>query len=277
MLGPVCDLLDGTPKVLDFVDSLYLKLSRRAQLANRLLAKILKLEARRIHEYERRIEPKVDEFLISSQLDRNYLGVCSEVQVVPTGVALKEFPYKEGRCGKDIIFIGTLSYSPNVDAVLYFTNCVFPLIRKQVPDAQFIIVGYAPGRKVSALGRVEGVEVRGYVPDVYPYLARAAVAVAPLRMGSGIQLKVLQAMAAGTPVVATPYALGGIEAVPGVHVMVAHGQAELADAVVRLLKSPEDAVHLAREARRLVEEKYSWEVVLNKLQHIYDRLLSDRV
>jgi sugar transferase (PEP-CTERM/EpsH1 system associated) len=128
-------------------------------------------------------------------------------------------PYAAGE--RALVFTGAMDYWPNVDAVQWFCDEVFPVLRQRVPDLRFYIVGSRPAPAVQALGQREGVTVTGTVPDVRPYIAHAAVAVAPLRIARGIQNKVLEAMAMATAVVVSPQALEGIDAEPGSELLLA--------------------------------------------------------
>jgi glycosyltransferase involved in cell wall biosynthesis len=131
-----------------------------------------------------------------------------------------------------------MDYWPNVDAVRWFAERIFPAVREAVPAAQFTIVGSRPAEAVRALAQQPGVTVTGGVPDVRPYLAHAACAVAPLRIARGVQNKVLEAMAMARPVVATPQAAEGIRAEAGRDFTLAEGEAGLARAVVAHARSP---------------------------------------
>jgi len=162
-----------------------------------------------------------------------------------------------------------MDYWPNIDAVIWFTDQILPLIRQTVPEAGFWIVGTRPTREVMRLAALPGVVVTGRVPDVRPYLAQARVAVAPLRIARGIQNKVLEAMALGTAVVATPQAFEGIEALPGRDLLVAGSATEFAAAVIGLLRDDAAAARLGRQAARTVHASYSWAQRLAPL----DRLL----
>ena len=231
---------------------------------------LFRLEAKRMAHYERELISSFDQQVVSSPLDKEAIGTCETLHVIPNGVNVEDFPYTEnGREDNLIVFTGRMGYFPNAEAALYFATRVFPLILRQVPDARFLIVGADPPRRVRQLARLPGVEVTGYVPHIQDYLARATVTVAPMQGGTGIQNKVLEAMASGTPVVATPCALTGIEAQDGEHLLVAQDAKGLAEQVVRLLKDPALRCRLARSARRLVEEKYTWERSVAMLEEVY--------
>jgi glycosyltransferase involved in cell wall biosynthesis len=157
-----------------------------------------------------------------------------------------------------------MDYVPNVDAVTWFANDILPLIRRFLPTAQFHIVGANPAPSVQALSKIKDVHVTGRVPDVRPYLANATAAVAPMRIARGIQNKVLEAMAMATPVVVSPQALEGIDAVPGTDLVLADGAAAFAAAVSALLTTADDAIGLVARAR--VERQYSWPSNLARIE-----------
>ena len=269
-LGPVCSGVGGVPKVLDFIDSLALNMRRRGDQERGPKKWFFSMEAQRMARYERELTFAFHQQTVCSPLDREYIGAGENLHVIPNGVAIDDFPYTdEGREGNLIVLTGRMGYFPNSDAAVYFATEVLPLIRRQVPDARFDIVGAHPPRRVQQLARLPGVLVTGYVPRIQEYLARASVAVAPMRSGSGMQFKVIEAMAGGIPVVATPYAIGGIEAVSGENLFIAETAEGLAEQTVRLLKDPTLRRRLARSARRLVEAKYTWERSVAMLDDVY--------
>jgi len=275
-MAPVADGLSGVPKVIDFIDALSLNMHRRATQERWPMKWLFHLETRRMARYEQELVSSFDQQIVSSPLDKEAIGASETLHVIPNGVNIEDFPYTEnGREDSLILFTGRMGYFPNAEAAIYFATQVFPLVRRQIPNARFLIVGADPPRRVRKLARLPGVEVTGYVPRVQDYLARATVAVAPMQAGTGIQNKVLEAMASGVPVVATPCALGGIEALDGEHLLVADDADGLADQVVRLLRDPTLRRRLARNARQLVEEKYTWERSVAMVEEVY-RLAIER-
>jgi sugar transferase (PEP-CTERM/EpsH1 system associated) len=271
-MAPVVYRLSGIPKVIDLVDALSLNMARRARLQRGPQSWIAAHESRRLRRYERLLVQDYDQVVVSSSLDRVAIGGCDNIHVVPNGVDLETHRFVEqGRDIHTLVFTGRLGYFPNADAAAWFAAEVFPLLRQEMPQVRFLVVGADPTSSVRRLGRCPGVEVVGLVPSVPDYLSRAAVAVAPMRSGSGVQNKVLEAFACGTPVVATPYALGGLEAADGEHLLVAQDARVFAEQVVRLLKDPLLARRLARNARQLVEEKYTWERTVGMLEEVYRR------
>jgi len=163
-----------------------------------------------------------------------------------------------------------MDYIPNMDGAVWFAREILPKVRAHCPDAVFRVVGAAPVAAVLALADLPGVEVTGRVDDVRPYLHQARVVVAPLRIARGVQNKVLEGMAAGRAVVATPQALNGIAAEPGREVLVGEDESALAAAVINVLlgRAPAD---LCVRARVFVMRHHQWPVQLKLL----DRLLED--
>ena len=161
-----------------------------------------------------------------------------------------------------------MDYPPNVDAVVWFAETILPIVRRTIPDAQFYIVGNSPSDSVQRLAQIPGVFVTGRVADVRPYVAHATASVAPMRIARGIQNKVLEAMALGKPVIVTAGALEGIDAAPGLEVILADTAADFAAAAVRLATTA-DGTAIGLAARRRVVKDYDWPARLSR----YDTLL----
>ena len=166
------------------------------------------------------------------------------------------------------VFTGQMDYWPNVDAVVWFSNAVLPALRERFPGASFYIVGAHPSATVRALSSRPGIAVTGQVPDIRPYVGYADVVVAPLRMGRGIQNKVLEGMAMARPVIVTPPALEGIDARPDHHVLLARDRDEFVQSVERAM-DPMFAAGIGSAARQRVLQLYNWADSLAK----YDRLM----
>jgi sugar transferase (PEP-CTERM/EpsH1 system associated) len=165
-----------------------------------------------------------------------------------------------------VVFTGAMDYWPNIDAVKWFAERIFPAVREAVPNAQFTIVGSRPGEAVQVLASQPGVVVTGGVPDVRPWLAHAACAVAPLRIARGVQNKVLEAMAMARPVIATPQAAEGIRAEAGRDFILAQGEADFAHAVATQLQTTSSAAH----ARDCILAHYDWARNLSVIDTLFE-------
>ena len=170
--------------------------------------------------------------------------------------------------GPLLVFTGQMDYAPNVQAVIQFARDVLPRVRANVPDATFAIVGRNPAPAVAALAGSPGVEIVGAVPDMRPWLAAADVVVASLRIARGVQNKVLEAMAMGRPVVASEAAFEGIDAVPGLDLLVADGAGAEAAAILSLLGDRGLAAKIGRAARARMCLRYAWDRQLAPLENL---------
>ncbi len=210
----------------------------------------------------RRAEPalanRADAVIVVSEPERASLvaaGVRRAISVVPNGVDVRRLAPLPDAGTQMILFVGTLTYPPNRDGVLWFARHVLPLVRRRVPNATFVVVGHEPPGSISRLSGRHGIEVAGSVAEVLPYYGRAAVCVAPLRAGGGTRLKILEAMAVGRPVVSTTYGCEGLP-VDGTHLLIAHRPEAFATHVVGLLEHPGQRARLAAAARALVVAEY---------------------
>jgi sugar transferase (PEP-CTERM/EpsH1 system associated) len=279
-------------KILDSGDSFSLNLNRRSRLDRGLSWPLLKVEANKVRTYETEITQWFDKVTMVSALDRDYLlsingGAPKNppnplfkgelLSVVPMGVDLEYYQPSDPQAGMpvppNLLFTGTIRYFPNKDAVLYFYNEIFPLIRSAVSNAKFYIVGNHPPKKISKLMSGGDVIVTGRVEDVRPYFAKSAVFVCPLRSGSGMQTKILEAMAMGVPVVTTSMGAEAFEeAIAGRDIIIADDAKRFAAEVISLLKDKELRQSVAQNARKLVQKKYGWSSVVKRLDMIYERL-----
>lgn len=282
----------GTAKVLDLCDSLALNLSRRAELDSTPKRILVKLEEKRVRRYEVEIMKTFDCGTVVANFDRDYLlnqDDTLNLSVVPMGVDLKYFhPHQANGKGdgeidpltppvpedqaKNLLFTGTMNYFPNSDAVAYFCNSILPLIQKRHPDATFFIVGNHPTEQVRKLAAQKGVVVTGYVPDIRPYFEKASVFVAPLRAGSGIQTKNLEAMAMGTPIVTTSIGAMGMEVEIDKELLIADTPEIFAERVIHLIDNPEIRQNLANAGRKRVKASYDWPVLVERLEQVYAQI-----
>ena len=166
------------------------------------------------------------------------------------------------------VFTGSMDYRPNIDAVRWLAEAVWPRVRAALPEGRLWIVGRRPAPTVRALAARPGIHVTGEVPDVRPYLAGATVYVAPLRAGGGTRLKILEAMAMGKAIVSTPMGCDGLEVVDGEHIWLADGEA-FAEAMIALARDPARRAALGAAARRLAVARYDWEHTLAPLEALY--------
>jgi glycosyltransferase involved in cell wall biosynthesis len=238
-------------------------------------------EYKKFSRYEGKLARQADVCVFCSQVDLECVRKQApnvRCELIPNGVDCAKYFFKaesEEEPGT-MVFTGSFKYRPNRHAAEFFLERVFPLIRKEVPEAKFIAVGNGAGAALADYrGRV-GFEAVDFVADLRPYLAKAAVAVAPLTVGSGVSNKLGEGFAVGTPVVATPVACGDLPVKNGEQLLIGTSAKEFAEYAVRLLKDTGLRRQMARRARQLVEEKYDWEIVSRKLEDVMRELAAMR-
>lgn len=250
----------GPPVVLDMIDVLSENFARRARRERGPLTPVVALEAQRLARCEHELLGRVASALVVSEAERAALGDAPNVRVVINGVDADGFAFKDdGRPPARLLFAGNLGYFPNVDAATWLASEIFPRVRAARPDAELRLVGARPARAVRELAERPGVSLAAAVPEMAPEVWASTVAVVPMRAGTGVQNKVLEAMAAGTPVVTTPGVAAAIDVHVGKDLLVADGAEALADATLALLNDPARARAMAASARRAIEARYTWE------------------
>lgn len=274
------------PIVWDSVDSISL-LFRQAMVRSQssLSRGITRLELGRTEKYEAWLAGQFDRILVTSPADRNnFLALRPEnegkdlVEVLPNGVDLAYFcpDPRIKREASTIVISGKMSYHANVTMVLSFIREIMPYVWSMRRDVRVSIVGKDPPRKIKALTLNPNVSVTGTVEDIRPYLQSATLSVSPITYGAGIQNKVLEAMACGTPVIATPKAVSALKVKPGRDLMVADEPVEFARTILALLDDEEKRRKLGLAGRAFVEKNHDWDVIAARLEKVYcDVILPD--
>lgn len=232
-----------------------------------------------LRRYERRVADSCAHGFAASERDTGILRrVAPQVPITTlrNGVNLPSVNSPANDSHK-LIFTGVMDYWPNIDAMTYFATEVLPLVRMRVPTTELIIVGQRPTTEVRRLGRLPGVTVTGWVADVTPYFASATVFVAPMRIARGVQNKLLEAMAAGVPVVCSSLGLGGIDALPGRDLLVADTPDLFSAHVVALLGDHAHRERLRHAATQFIHRHHRWEAQLNRLESVLVNVARRRV
>jgi glycosyltransferase involved in cell wall biosynthesis len=230
--------------------------------------------------YERMLLRRYDHVLVVSQDDREALQrlhPATPMTIVPNGVDTHTFSRaavaSHPAATPTLVFTGTLDFRPNIDAVLWFAGSVLPLVRAQQPAVRLVVVGRNPVPAIRALDDGERVQVHGDVADVRPFIASATLYVLPMRMGGGVRLKLLEALAMEVPVVSTRMGASGVpELRDGAHIALADSPAEFAAALLRLLDDATLRQRMGEAGRALVCQHYDWQVVVPRLEGVYRAL-----
>ncbi len=227
--------------------------------------------------YERLLSPKFDAVTCTSDIDAAVFAQhCPKdaIEIIPNGVDVTHYqPDFAAEAPAHLIYIGSMDWYPNEDAVAFFADEVFPRIQEKVPDVAFSIVGGNPSGRVQKLAEQEGVVVTGRVPEIKPYFAEATVFVVPLRIGSGTRLKILEALAMGKAIVSTSVGAEGLDLKNGEEIFIADEPVAFADAVTRLLTDVQRRRRIGENGRARVERDYDWRSIGEKLHGVYAKIV----
>jgi len=258
--------------------------SSAAPTGSRFWRKLRQIEANKTTRYELKSCRLFDQTYVHTASDRASLveqdsAIENRIAISPMGIPEEFFLStnyaiaQESQSPRKIVFLGKMNYEPNVDAVEYFANDVFPIIRRNHGDVIFQIVGAYPTSRVVRLNKLKGVEVTGFVDSPAEFLSSATAVVAPIRSGGGIQNKVIQAMALSKPVVTTSLGANGVGAVPGSDFLVADSPDETAEAVSKILIDDNFASAIGKNGHEFVRSRFSWSDIGDAIRGDVERLL----
>jgi glycosyltransferase involved in cell wall biosynthesis len=263
-LAPYRDLSPDIPAILTHHNIESHMMMRRADNAVNTAARAyFRLEARRLEAFERLVAPSYAAHITCSDLDTERLRrivTDAKVVTIPNGVDCEFFSAKHAITRPNsAVFVGTMNWYPNIDAMQFFLREIWPRLRTRVPDATLDIAGSNPPEDLIRLARsLPGVTVHGYLPDVRPLIDSAAVFVCPIRDGGGTKLKILDAFAMEKCVVAHPIACEGIDVTAGRNVVLASTPEEFVSQMCRLFANERERLDIGTAARQLVENSYSF-------------------
>jgi glycosyltransferase involved in cell wall biosynthesis len=267
--------------IFDAHNAVWTIVERMASNAAWFLKPALWIEAKAVKRYEGNLMKQVDRVLAVTDVDRDALLASlppsqstssAPISVIPIAVDTHKLQPIARQPGSHNIFtLGTLRYPPNADGIRWFLNEVFPLIRRQIPDATLSIIGKDPPADFfeSAAKYPGAVEITGYAPVLESYLEKSALTVVPVRAGGGMRVRILEAFAYAMPVVTTTIGLEGIQAELEKEVIVADEPDQFARRVIALLQDEKRQKELAENGRKLAEDRYDWQVVLGAMNEAY--------
>ena len=280
-LAMVEPILGKVPVLFDAVDCLSMLESRRSAVTKNPFVKLFSwLESRKFALSEAKATRLANRVAISSTVDRQAYpipaGLRKKIEVIPNGVDLQYFGFRQFEAQRNVlVFCAKFDYFPNEDAALHFCGSVWPLLRARRPELRLDLVGSRPPRSVRKLDGKNNIRVIASVPDVRPYLGRGWVALCPIRIRAGIQNKILEAMALGVPLVATPVCRAGLQIEPGRHLLVADGPQQFASAIELLLDNATLREKLIDAARAYVEQQHNWNASITALSNSYSAAMAD--
>jgi sugar transferase (PEP-CTERM/EpsH1 system associated) len=268
--------LRSTPVVLTNHNVESLRLYRWAEIEKNVFTKsFLFYQYLKLKQFEKRICPAFNLCIAVSDYDKTYLkNLCGmdNFAVIPNGVDIHYFKPDSVEVSKNhMVWVGGMTGPYNSDAVDFFIEKIWPLIKNKIPEASIDFAGGSPTQMLRNRALEDkSVHVLGFVPDIRPIVQRASVFIAPIRIGSGTKIKVLNAMAQAKPVVATTIGAEGIDVTPEENILIADDPEEFAEKVLYLLRNEEVARKMGKRARELMEEKYNWDLIAKNIHRIYE-------
>ncbi|MDD5543496.1 MAG: glycosyltransferase family 4 protein [Acidobacteriia bacterium] len=238
------------------------------------------LEVQKLCRYERRTLGNFHAGVCCSESDAGVLRELNAgmpLTVIPNGVDFNYFTSQLGWSGPPtVLYIGTMNYYPNIDAVHYFFEAIYPHLKARVPEVRINVVGHNPPPEILNWAKFQGVQITGSVPDIRPYLKECHVCIVPLRLGGGTRLKIMESIAVGRPVVSTSVGAEGIGMKNREHLMVADDPELFAEHTAELLRNPELGRALIEKARPYVQANFSWSVLGEQFEAACRRLVESR-
>ncbi len=276
----VIDTVPSVPTVIDLHNVYSTLVSRTGDGRRAAVRAYLRREARLLDAVERKAVTRADAVMAVSTSDRDHFVAIGgrNVHVIPNGVDCPHYaPRTLHRFSGPplVLYVGALSWQPNADAVSFLAQKVLPELRTRVPELRIRAIGRGAGSELLRLRHIPGMEILTDVADVRPHLSEAHVLAVPLEAGGGSRLKILEAFAAGLPVVSTPIGAEGLDATDGTHLLLA-GRSEISEAILRVIRNPTLALTLASNARAVAEQRYDWGHIGERAASIVESIVGSR-
>lgn len=258
------------PKTIDYMDALAKGMMRRADISRGLMKKLFLAEARRLGAYENRIFDYFNHHTIISEQDQKLIQhpEAHRIRVIENGIGEEFLHYNTRQKPEyDLVFVGNLNYPPNIQCAEYLVKEILPKLHREKPEVRVLISGANPNKRVADLAG-DYVKVQGWVDDIRSSYCQGKVFVAPLFIGTGLQNKLLEAMALSIPCITTPLANNALRASSGDSIVIAHNAEEFVREIIHLLHSPEYAQKLGAAGKQFVQAKFSWAHSVQKLDEL---------
>ena len=266
-------------KTLDYQDAFSYGLKRRADKASWLMKPIFRMEYKRMEAFEKKIFNLFDQKIIISEQDRDLIPHPEKLTiiVIRNGVDMEFFYPLSRKKSREIVFTGNMKYPPNVDAAQFLAKEIMPLVWQEKPETRLLLAGASPHRKVRNLGNKK-IKVSGWMDDIREAYAGSDIFIAPMRMGTGLQNKLLEAMAMKIPCITTPLANAALKARENEEILTGNSAEELANELLFLLENREEGQKLSEKAFAFVKQNYCWKTATAPLEKLMrDVSLSNKV
>lgn len=251
------------PKTIDYMDAISKGMERRYESSKAFYKLLFKIESQRLKEYERKVFDYFENQLIISEQDKRLIfhPDYQKISVVPNGIDESFFSPYHIEKKYDIVFVGNLGYEPNIQATEY----LFKHIHKKMPAVKFLIAGANPSRRILKF-QEDNFEIVGFVEDIRSAYSSGKIFVAPMMIGTGLQNKLLEAMAQGIPCVTTSLANNALKALENKEILLANSENEFIEQITNLLSDSELYTNIQSEARRFVYKAFSWKAINSEMQ-----------
>lgn len=262
------------PKTIDYQDVFSMGMKRRAEIAGIFTKPFFEMEYNRLRKYENKIFDEFDVKTIISEQDRANIDhpEKNKILIVPNGVDHEYYKPIEREKKYDIVFTGNMGYAPNVNAVEFLAYEILPKVWEKIPNAKMYIAGAQPDPRVKKVA-CDNIIVSGWIDDMREAYAQSRIFIAPMRIGTGLQNKLLEAMSMKIPCITTSLANGSLHAVNGKEILVDNSSSELAADIVYLLQRPDKAAELAEEGYNFVNRVYDWGAATKIMEDAMNQVL----
>ena len=257
------------PKTLDYQDVFSKGVERRIEKAPFYLKPLFRAEYKRLIKYENQVFSWFDNKTIISKPDRDFIPhpEKEKIEIIPNGVDYEFFKPLNREKEYEVVFIGNMGYPPNVNAAEFLAREILPLVHQSKPGARLLLAGASPAKRVLAL-QTDKIQVTGWVDDIRVCYAKARIFIAPMQIGTGLQNKLLEAMAMKIPCITSPLANSALGAKDGIEILVGNNPSEYAAHIINLLENTTFADEIAEAGYRFVIGNYDWEQATSKLEEI---------
>lgn len=260
------------PKTLDYMDALSKGMYRRAEISSGLKKRLYLIEGKRLAEYENRIFDYFNNHTIISAQDRAFIShpQNGKITIVENGISEDFSNYPVSQTRKfDLVFTGNMNYPPNIECAVYLVEQIYPLLLPDFPELKIMLSGASPNQRVLDLAQPGKIEVTGWVDDIRTSYAQGKLFVAPLFIGTGLQNKLLEAMAMGLPAITTPLANNALKAIHQDSIFIASSPSEFASAIADLLQNTDQYQKLSINGKNFVNQHFNWQHAVAKLEDLF--------